>query len=368
MKVAYVITLPDLGGAQSHVYELMKNMRAMYQVIPVLITGKKGWLTEQAQKLDIETYIIPDMVREISPIHDWKANRELQRLFRKIQPDLVHCHSSKAGILGRWAAKQCSIPSVFTAHGWAFTDGVPENKRKIYRLIEKMAGQWCQKIICVSDYDRNLALQEIPQLKNKLVTVHNCIPDTSFRKNWDSFNNRKEKSIEIVTVARFSPQKKIFETLNILNQAIHQKIHLHLTFIGDGPLFDKAVSQAKEMKLENHVTFLGARTDVEKLLPNYDLFLLLSNWEGFPISIIEAMRAGLPVMASDVGGVREAVHDGENGWLISKDDHDVLEIWSQVKNQPSYLKQIADNARCSYEKNYMIKNMINRIFSIYHNI
>lgn len=368
MKVAYVITLPDLGGAQSHVYELMKNMRSMYQVVPVLITGRTGWLTEQAQKLDIETHIIPDMVREISPIHDWKANRELQRLFQKIQPDLIHCHSSKAGILGRWAARQCGIPSVFTAHGWAFTDGVPEIKRKIYRLIETMAGQWCQKIICVSDYDRNLALQEIPQLKDKLVTVHNCIPDTCFRKNWDSFDNRKEKSIEIVMVARFSPPKKIFETLNILNQAIQQKIYIHLTFIGEGPLFDKAVSQAKKMKLEDYVTFLGARTDVEELLPNYDLFLLLSNWEGFPISIIEAMRAGLPIMASDVGGVREAVHDGKNGWLISRNDHNVLEVWNKISNQPAYLRQVAVNARDSYEQEFMIHNMIDKIFSLYQRI
>ena len=368
MKVAYVITLPDLGGAQSHVYELMKNMRAMYQVIPVLVTGKQGWLTEQAQNLGIETHIIPDIVREISPTHDWKANKELQNLFCHIRPDLVHCHSSKAGILGRWAARQCGIPSVFTAHGWAFTDGVPETKRKIYRLIEKIAGKWCKKIICVSEYDKNLALREIPQLKDKLVTVHNCIPDTAFQKNWKEFDDEKEMALEIVTVARFSPPKKILETLNVVNNAVCQGIKLHLTFIGDGPLFAQAVSQTKKMGIENYVTFLGARKDVEKLLPNYDLFLLLSNWEGFPISIIEAMRAGLPVMASDVGGVREAVSDGRNGWLIPRDDHRVLNLLNQIAENPSYLKKMALNARKHYEQDFMIKNMTDQIFSVYQSI
>ncbi len=343
-------------------------MRAMYQVIPVLVTGKQGWLTEQAQNLGIETHIIPDIVREISPTHDWKANKELQNLFCHIRPDLVHCHSSKAGILGRWAARQCGIPSVFTAHGWAFTDGVPETKRKIYRLIEKIAGKWCKKIICVSEYDKNLALREIPQLKDKLVTVHNCIPDTAFQKNWKEFDDEKEMALEIVTVARFSPQKKILETLNVVNNAVCQGIKLHLTFIGDGPLFAQAVSQTKKMGIENYVTFLGARTDVEKLLPNYDLFLLLSNWEGFPISIIEAMRAGLPVMASDVGGVREAVSDGRNGWLIPRDDHRVLNLLNQIAENPSYLKKMALNARKHYEQDFMIKNMTDQIFSVYQSI
>lgn len=367
MKVAYVITLPDLGGAQSHVYELMKNMRAMYQVIPVLVTGKKGWLTEQAQHLGIETYIIPDMVREISPTHDWKANRELQNLFRKIHPDLIHCHSSKAGILGRWAARQCGIPSVFTAHGWAFTDGVPEIKRKIYRLIEKIAGKWCKKIICVSEYDRNLALREIPQLKDKLVTVHNCIPDTIFQKKWNQFNDTKEKTLEIVTVARFSPPKKILETLDVVNNAVHQGIKLHLTFIGNGPLFDQAVSQANAIGIENHVTFLGARTDVEKLLPNYDLFLLLTNWEGFPISIIEAMRAGLPVMASDVGGVSESV-ESKIGWLIPSHTENVVHEIQQISAHKDILVKKGIAAREKYLNHFTVYKMIKEIYRVYQTL
>lgn len=216
LKIAYIITLPDLGGAQSHVYELMKNIRDMYHVTPVLIIGKKGWLTEKAEDMQIETHIVPDLVREISPIHDFKANIAIQKLLRQIRPDIVHCHSSKAGIIGRWAAKRCHIPAVFTAHGWAFTEGVPENKRKIYRLIEKMAGKWCRKIICVSDYDKELAIREIPELRDKLITVHNCIPDTEHRKIWNDYD--EANPLQIITVARFLPPKKIKETLQILSE------------------------------------------------------------------------------------------------------------------------------------------------------
>lgn len=361
MKIAYVITLPDLGGAQSHIKELMENMRSMYAVTPVLITGKTGWLTEQAEKLHIETHIIPDLVREIAPAHDWNANRELQKLFRQIQPDLVHCHSSKAGILGRWAAKQCGIPAVFTAHGWAFTDGVPEVKRKIYRLAESIAGSWCKKIICVSEYDRQLALREIPALKNKLVTVHNCIPDTKYQKDWNQYD--PQKPIEIVTVARFSPQKRIMESIDLMKKAMDAHLPFHLTFIGEGPLYQQAISHAAQLGVSQVVTFLGARTDVEKLLPRYDLFLLLSNWEGFPISILEAMRAGLPIMASDVGGVNEAVQDGENGWLVSRNDAGAFELLQQLSHHRSELLIKGKESRYNFLGHYTLPAMINKIWN-----
>lgn len=365
MKIVYIITLPDLGGAQSHVYELMKYIREIYHVVPVLITGKKGWLTEQTENLQIETHIVPDLVRRISPVHDVKANLAIQKLLRKIEPDIVHCHSSKAGIIGRWAAKQCHIPAVFTAHGWAFTEGVSQKKQKIYRFIEKNAGKWCQKIICVSDYDKNLALREIPEFQDKLLAVHNCIPDTEYRKKWVDYNTAKP--LQIVTVARFSPQKKIKETLQILSLALQQNLKIHITFIGDGPQFDESVIYAQKLNVADAVTFLGARTDVERLLPKFDLFLLLSNWEGFPISIIEAMRAGLPVMASDVGGVREAVVHGKNGWLIPRDDSTVIDIFQNILENREYLIHSAQAARLLYEQGFTIDKMIQQIVEVYIN-
>lgn len=359
MKIVYIITLPDLGGAQSHVYELMKYVREIYHVAPVLITGKKGWLTEKTEELQIETHIVPDLIRKISLIHDLKANFAIQKLLWEIHPDIVHCHSSKAGIIGRWAAKRCHIPAVFTAHGWAFTEGVPPQKQKIYRFIEKIVGKWCWKIICVSDYDKELALREIPQLRDKLITVHNCIPDTEYRKNWDNYN--AAKPLQIVTVARFSPQKKIKKTLQVLSLALQQNLKIHITFIGDGPQFEEFITYAKNLRVEKAVTFLGARTDVEQLLPKFDLFLLLSNWEGFPISIIEAMRAGLPIMASDVGGVKEAVIDKKNGWLIPRDDSNIIDILRDIIANKEKLIKLARGARHLYEQKFTVNKMVQQI-------
>ena len=127
-KVCYVITLPDLGGAQSHVYEIMAGMK-QFGYEAVLLVGKRGWLTEKADELGIKTYVIGSMVREISPMQDLRAVYDIRSILLKEKPSLVHCHSSKAGIVGRIAARLCNIPNVFTADGWAFTDGVQPGKR-----------------------------------------------------------------------------------------------------------------------------------------------------------------------------------------------------------------------------------------------
>lgn len=133
---------------------------------------------------------------------------------------------------------------------------------------------------------------------------------------------------------------------------------IHVTFIGDGPLFEANVAYAKALHIGSAVTFLGARTDVEKLLPQYDLFLLLSNWEGFPISIIEAMRAGLPVMASNVGGVKEAVTHGETGWLIPRDDSTLLQVYEYILHHPTEFVQMGQNARRAYEQHFTVQHML----------
>ncbi len=366
-KIAYVITLPDLGGAQSHLYEIMRNI-PKYGYEPVLITGKEGWLTDKAKAEGIPCHIVQNLVRPISPIKDFLAVREVKKILRQEQPALVHCHSSKAGIIGRIAAHGCKIPAIFTAHGWAFTEGVHPLKRRIYACIENMAGYWTKKIICVSEYDRNLGAQYLPKHKDKMVTIHNGIPDMpELVRDWEK--HPVGDVLNIIVVARFAPPKRNIEILHHLRNMLDSGLKITITFVGDGPQLDMAKAESKRLHLEKNAIFLGARTDVAELLPKYDMFLLLSNWEGFPISILEAMRASLPVLASDVGGVSEAVQDKLNGWLIGKAEEEILDsCLLSAKDNKNIINQLGQNSRRIYKEKYTIKRMLEQICTVYQEI
>lgn len=363
-KIAYVITLPDLGGAQSHLYEVMVNIRG-YGYKPFLITGRKGWLTEKINTMGIDCYIVPDLIRPISPIHDGKAVKQIKEILQQEQPVLVHCHSSKAGIIGRIAAHICHISTVFTAHGWAFTDGVNPLKRKIYAFIENLVGYWTDRIICVSEYDRRLGMSYLSAHKGKMLTIHNCIQDLpDCVRDWKK--NPVGEVIKIIVVARFSPPKKNIQILHLLREMLDKGLKLSVTFVGDGPQLALAKKEARKLKLENEAVFLGSRTDVCNLMPEFDLFLLLSNWEGFPISILEAMRAGLPVIASDVGGVNEAVT--EKTGIVIKNDGELIKIIKIFVSEKRMFEDLGVSGRNLYLNQFTSQVMMRQINDVYREV
>ena len=365
VKVLYIITLPDLGGAQVHLLALATEMQARGHKVAVAV-GCEGWLTEKLQEANIPFFIVRGLVREISPCKDFRALRELRSLLTDWQPELVHCHSSKAGILGRLAAWLSRIPAVFTAHGWAFTEGVAPGKRRIYQGLEAVAGFWARCIICVSEYDRRLGCKLLPMHRKKMMTIYNGIaPENSLCAE------ASKRMLRLVMVARFARPKKQGAVLQALARlrAGTEKCEVMVDFIGDGAEISQAQALAKELSLHETVRFLGNRTDVRSLLPKYDGFLLLSDWEGFPISILEAMRAGLPVIASDVGGVKEEVLDGRTGFLIPKGDISALveKIRYATEHREEFLAMGQEGRRVFLE-NFTTDQMMKQILQIYREI
>jgi len=362
LKVCYIITLPNLGGAQTYVKILLENAHE-YSIEPTLITGGEGWLTEQSRRLGIRIIIVNSMVREISPRKDIIAIWQIYRQLKTIKPDIVHCNSSKAGIVGRVAAKLAGIPAVFTAHGWAFTEGVAARKRRLYRTIENIAGYLTKQIICVSEYDCQLGKKMIPAHAAKMVTIHNAILDNAPVHDWQS--HPLDDTIHCVTVARFSPPKKNIQLLRLFRKLLDSGIKATITFIGDGPNLPAAKTEAERLNLGDAAIFLGARDDVPSLLPGYDIFILLSNWEGFPISILEAMRAGLPVIASDVGGVKEEIINGKTGWLMDADETGFLALFQRIARKTIDIPTIGRCARQAYLENFTTSKMMEQTCRIY---
>ncbi len=316
MKICYVITKADeIGGAQIHVKDLCIRLQNEGH-IPVVIVGENGALVKLLTAQNITVKILNSLVREISPIKDIICTWQLRKLIKQLKPDLVSLHSSKAGIIGRLALVGSNIPVIFTAHGWSFANGIAEKKRKLYILIERIFAHLTDKIITVSKQDKLLAIKHRVADKQKQVIIHNGMPLPIVAPDYTM--RQQHTVIRLISVARFSEQKDHKTLLLALSQC-HIKNWV-LDLVGKGKMESELKKLVAELKLENKVNFLGERSDVEMLLNCSDIFLLISNWEGFPRSILEAMRAGLPVIASDVGGVRESVRDNHTGFIVRRGD------------------------------------------------
>src|SRR5512146_1812440 len=178
-RLLYIITRAERGGAQSHVLDLACGMRRQFEVC--VATGEHGFLTEACRDKHIAFHVLPHLQREIRPVADALALREIQKTIARFEPDLVHAHTFKAGFLGRFAARIAGIPSIYTLHTWLFgTAAMPRTWSMLGGPCERMAAGWGDRVITVShEGARVLQKQRIPG--SKVVTIHNGIPDCSER-------------------------------------------------------------------------------------------------------------------------------------------------------------------------------------------
>lgn len=361
MRILLMITRgDDLGGAQTHVHDLAVSLAETGHTVAVLV-GVTGPLTESLAAIGIETFVCPELVRDIHPGNDLRAVSRVTRLIRQFQPDIVATHSSKAGLIGRLAARWAGVPSVFTAHGWAFSDGVPAPRRQVYRVIERMAASVSSKIICVSEYDRRIGIAAgIPA--DRQVTVYNGVPDVP-----EAYRSRPggPGPLRVVMVGGFRAQKD----QHTLIRAVHGLGHVHLDLVGDGPTIDQARRLVEELNLAKRVTFLGSRSDVPAVLAQAHVFALTTNWEGFPLSILEAMRGGLPVVVTDVGGSGEAVGDGETGFLVPRGDVSAMQDrLALLVSHPERRAAMGRAGRQHYESAFTLDRMVARTLEVYRSV
>lgn len=363
MHIAFIVTRADsIGGAQIHVRDLSLRLHNEGNQVSVL-TGSGGPLTDILLDAGITVRILPHLVRPMDPLKDLIAIVEARRALSELKPDLVSTHTAKAGLVGRIAAWSLGIPSIFTAHGWQFAEGISPFQRFIVESLERFTARICRKIITVSHYDENLALQRRVVPREKLVTIHNGMPDIPP----DLVHSAERSSlnpVRLIMVARLQPQKDhptLFRALAGL-----QDRDWTLELIGDGPDRESLETLAEELGIAERVIFAGQRMDVPERLKEANLFVLITRWEGFPRSILEAMRAGLPVVATDVGGCRESVVDGETGFLVGKEDiGEVQEKLRELIDSEDLRKRMGEAGRKRFEENFTFETMYQRTREVY---
>jgi glycosyltransferase involved in cell wall biosynthesis len=311
-RVLIIITLSESGGAQTYVATLVPALMRSFDV--VVAAHGEGPLCDATRRAGARFVSLRHMRRAPHPLHDPRALVELVALMRRERPDIVHANSSKAGVLGRIAAALARVPvRIFTAHAWAFRaeTGLASS---FYRWADRLMAPLTTATICVSEGDLHAGIAAHTCRAGRTVVIPNAV-DVAATPRAALGGDPPT----VIAVGRLAAPKDPVTLVRALARvtAPHRAL-----IVGDGPL--RAAVEAELLERPAAVELAGERRDVPALLAAADVFVLASRSEGAPISILEAMAAGLPVIASDVGGVGELVVDGVTGFTVPPGDPGAL--------------------------------------------
>jgi glycosyltransferase involved in cell wall biosynthesis len=370
-KVLYVITKSYFGGAQRYVSDLASHPPAGTEVTvmcgPGQDTLREGFLIRKLAENNVRTIVLPALKRDVGLL-DFVAFFRLFQAIRAEAPDVLHLNSSKVGGLGALVGRLCRVPRIiFTAHGWAFNE--PQRgviSKTLVWLASVATIVLSHKVICVSIYDRNAFTGWFFQ--NKLVVIHNALsPDEyeerdSARKNLVPHADLYQKDVWVGSIAELTPNKNISLALDAVAKALAQGCNIFYAVVSDGEERLALEDKIKELKIDQNVRLLGFVSDARRYIKAFDIALLTSRKEGMPYFVLECLSAGVPIIASNVGGISEVIRDGENGILCQSENVDQFAdaLYLLVKDE-TVRKQLASSPPQDH-----FDTMLRETFSLYH--
>ena len=325
IRVLLAITRLELGGAQRVVVHTAKELdRRVFDV--ALCWGPGDLLDREAVRIrNLERIPVPTLVRQIAPVSDLRALVSLRAAVRSFQPQIVHTHSSKAGILGRLAARIEGVSTVHTVHGFGFTplQAVPTNF--LFRSAEKMMARLTDHFVMVSETDRRRGIEMglFPPEKATVIRAAIDIDRFSAATDGDAVCKRLGVPIGVPLVTQignFKPQKGPLDFVRVAAAVHNTHSDAWFVMVGDGPLREPAEGLARELGVAERMVFSGWWDDVPGLLAATTVSVLTSRHEGLPCSVVESLAAGVPVVATAVDGTVEVVRSGINGLLAPAGD------------------------------------------------
>jgi glycosyltransferase involved in cell wall biosynthesis len=362
MRIVQVITgSVSIGGAQTHVRDLVVGLTERGHKCIVLVGPPDGLFCEQLRERRIEVQIVPRLQKPVHPFRDLVTLLRLINAFRRLRPDIIAAHTAKAGFLARIAGALLGIPCIFTPHGLSTVDRSTGKTKSFFTILERIGGRLGSGLIAVCRDEQRLALASGIAASEKVFLIHNGIPDCVHKVTTQG------DEINLLMIARFQDQKDHSTLFHALNQL--SDFNWRLRLAGSGPRLDAMRKLARSLGLEHRIVFLGDYSDTAALLAESAIYVLSTFWEAFPISILEAMRAGVPVIASDVGGIREAIVDGINGLLVPSSRPDLLATALKILFQDRELrKRLAVRARHDYLTFFNCDKMVLRTIDVYQGL
>lgn len=328
MKICHVITRLIIGGAQENTVLTCRGLVERGHDVTLIAgpeTGPEGSLWNEAKQSGCNLITVDSLRRSVHPFRDWRAYRELRKLYTQIQPDIVHTHSSKAGILGRSAAVDAGVHSIIhTIHGMSFNRTQSVLTRNFYRILETHTAHNTSSIITVADAMIEQAVEAAMAPRDRFTTIRSGMdtdlfkPDAilraHYRKEWGISNHE----IVVGTIARLFDHKGYEDIIDAMALAVSRESNLKFVWIGDGTNRERYEDRLKTLGLRDRVHLAGLMPpdQVASMLTGMDMIVHASRWEGLPRAVVQGLLMELPAISYDNDGAPEVVIPDETGILV----------------------------------------------------
>lgn len=378
MRVTHVITRLVVGGAQENTIATVLGLReqpgAEVHLASGPTTGPEGSLEPEVKKIPGLLTIVPQLVRPVHPLKDFGALRELEQIFRRQKPDIVHTHSGKAGILGRLAARRARVPVIIhTIHGPSFGNFQNVLSNFSFRSAEKIAAGATTHFIVVSEAMKNQYLAAgigKPEQYTHIFSGFNLEPfltaknDLALRKQWGIAPD----DFVIGKIARLFKLKGHDDLFAVAPELVRQNPKIKFLLVGDGEWRGRFENLAKKFAVEKNFIFVGLLPPVEvpKFVSLMDALVHLSLREGLPRALPQALAAAKPVVAYDCDGAREICLEGRTGFLIQPGDLTTLKNrLLQLAGDPALCQQLGRTGQDYVRETFAVEKMVKSIYDLY---
>jgi glycosyltransferase involved in cell wall biosynthesis len=386
IKVLHLITRLDRGGSAQNTLLTCLGLNGKHELVLAYGLSLESQMTswekqsvdreiKRAEEGGVKLTAIPSLVRRIDPVHDLRAFLSLWQLMIKERPHIVHTHTSKAGLLGRWAAKMAGVPIiVHTPHGHVFYGHFGPLLSRFFVIIEKLAASITDRMVALTEAEGNDYNTLLVCNPDKMVTIHSGVDIARYAAVQVNVEEKKKslgitpKGLVVGTVGWLLPIKGPVYLLNAMARIWQSYPDIGLVFVGKGELEEALRAEASRRGVSDKVTFLGWRDDIPEIMQIMDVFVLPSLNEGMGRVLVEAMAAGKAIVASDTGGIPDLVSHGHNGLLVPpRNSNQLAEAIITLLTDTHRREEMGKNGKLLAQK-YSIESMVNKIDTLYETL
>ena len=373
VRVLHVVGESRFGGVATIILGLGRVAQADGWQVDILTTDP---IFQQAVRQHGLGLVNLDVIRrEIRPLWDLGGLVRLHRFLWREPYDIVHTHTSKGGFVGRLAARLAGVPViVHTAHGFAFHESSPTSSRVLYTALERIASRWCDRIVSVSEFHRKWAIELGMCVPRKIIAIPNGIAELGRNREVGLAELRRQLGAQhgdllILSIARLAPDKGLEYLIEAAAMLPHTGHRIQIVIAGDGPARERLEQQVRNLRVGDRLRFVGFRQDVGDLLAACDVVILPSLREGLSISLLEAMAAGKPIIATSIGSQREVASHADMALLVPPADaRSLSERILQLTGDPALMARLGANARTVYESCYTENRMLQSYRQLYFDL